>query len=166
MGNGKNDFRFVDEFDANKNRKLLKIESFENNGWIVQFENQYVHTYDSQQRLIETITKMYDGFTWMNVMKEEYGQYKIGTGFSSTKKLNAQVFPNPFTEYINFSIDEKSGRANVRILDLSGGIMMMQELELNTNNQVQVQEIPNGIYLLQVEIGGKVYTEKIVKKGE
>ncbi len=162
----KNQYRFIDEFDSNKNRSLLKIESFENNDWVVQFENQYVHIYDNQQRLVETITRMFDGFSWMNVMKEEYGQYKVGTGILSNHKLNVQVFPNPFTEYIQFTIDEKSGTASVNILDLSGRILMVQNIELSANNSIQVSEIPLGYYILRVEVEGKVYTEKIVKKGE
>lgn len=157
-------FRYVDEFDDFKNRSKLKIEVFEQNNWIVQFESRYEHTYDAQQRLRQTITKMFDGLTWKNLLKEEYDNYKIGTGISAAKSLSVSVYPNPTTEKLNIQLNDFNGTASVQVMDLSGKVVMSTEIDFSSDKSINVTELLNGIYILSVNADNKNYTQKFIKE--
>ncbi len=157
-------YRFIDEFDSNKNRSTLKMELFEQNNWVVFFENKFTHTYDSQQRLMETIVQIYDGNTWNNLIKEVYSDYRVSTGIITEKSLSVNVYPNPTTENLNFKLNEKEGLAKLMISDLSGRIVIDKEIDLSNSNSVNVQELNNGYYILNIEIADKKYHQKFIKK--
>lgn len=157
-------FRFIDEFDANKNRSTLKMELYEQNEWIVYFENRFVHTYDSQQKLVETITLMYDGLTWNNLMKEVYSDYRFSTGINNETSIAINVYPNPAIEILNFNLTEKQGIAKYIISDLSGRVVVENEIDLSNTNSINVQELTNGYYILNIETADKKYHQKFIKK--
>lgn len=157
-------YRFIDEFDSNNNRSKITFELFDQNNWIVQFENKFIHTYDSQQRLLETITQIYEGNTWTNLIKEEYSEYNVSTGISSEKSLAINIFPNPTTDIINFKLEENQGMAKLMITDLSGRVVLENEIDLSNTKSVNVQELNNAYYILNIQVADKKYHQKFIKK--
>ncbi len=157
-------YRFIDEFDNNKNRSTLKMELYEQNTWVVYFENKFNHTYDSQQRLTETIVQIYDGNSWNNLMKEVYSDYRFSTGISKETSIAINVYPNPTTEILNFNLTEKQGIAKYTISDLSGRVISENNIDLSSNNSIDVQELNNGYYILNIETADKKYHQKFIKK--
>lgn len=157
-------YRFIDEFDNFKNRSSLKMEVFEQNSWVVYFENKFINNYDSQNRLIETISQMYDGNTWNDVSKEVYGDYRVSTGINNEKSFAVNVYPNPTTDIINFNLDEKQGMAKLMITDLSGRVVLENEIDLSNTNSVNVQELNNAFYILNIMVADKKYHQKFIKK--
>lgn len=88
-------------------------------------------------------------------------------------RKTAEVFPNPITNgIIQFSlpnIDTKSAlisRVNVEVQDQSGRLVSGGVISLNASGtgQLDVSDLPSGIYSFRIYVGGKVFINKIVKQ--
>jgi hypothetical protein len=79
---------------------------------------------------------------------------------------NLKAYPNPASETVNISFEAVQGAdLLMRITDLSGRTVMAFENEkLNKGliqKQIDVSSLPVGSYVLNMELNGKVITEKI-----
>lgn len=73
-------------------------------------------------------------------------------------KLSTTIYPNPTTDILNIKSESKIN--NVTVVDMSGRNM---EVKLE-NNQVNVQALPVGSYLINIETKDGISTEKFIKK--
>jgi hypothetical protein len=69
------------------------------------------------------------------------------------------VYPNPFSEVI--SIGGIEDLANYKIFSIDGKLIKNGVLE---NKQIHLDELANGLYLLQITSKGEIMTKKIIKK--
>jgi hypothetical protein len=73
--------------------------------------------------------------------------------------IKYELYPNPANE--SFSIKTEAQVDEVSLLDMSGRVVKTY----NSNfAEMQINEIPSGVYLINVEIEGEVYTTRLVKK--
>jgi alpha-tubulin suppressor-like RCC1 family protein len=86
----------------------------------------------------------------------------LGINEYTNELNNIKIYPNPTKDIINVEIDDTKIQF-IKILDLSGRIMKTENLEVN-KAKINIQDLPNAIYLMQVktEIGTK--TVKVIKK--
>ncbi len=84
---------------------------------------------------------------------------------ASGKKLELEVFPNPFTEELRVKAGSDKLRS-IRLFDLSGRLVLQQAAQpLPAELVLDVSELHRGIYLMEsVSIRGQVRTVKVVKK--
>ena len=68
-------------------------------------------------------------------------------------------YPNPFSD--NITIDGIDGNANYKIFSVDGKLVKKGTVE---NKQIYLAELSKGMYLLQLDLSGKIMTKKIVKK--
>ncbi|MFL5763217.1 MAG: VWA domain-containing protein [Bacteroidia bacterium] len=77
------------------------------------------------------------------------------------------AFPNPFTGPLNieYNIPQETVKAMIRITNPKGQLAFKQELTLlTTGTDLQLSDLKNGIYLMQIETeSGRSNTIKIVK---
>jgi hypothetical protein len=78
------------------------------------------------------------------------------------------VYPNPFTSKINISFGgEVSGNIQYCIYNAIGGKVVCGEIQKNmlTNNIMilDLQQLSDGVYNLQLIVNNKLYNTKIVK---
>jgi hypothetical protein len=73
-----------------------------------------------------------------------------------------RMFPNPASSVMQIYLDE--GMDRISIYDLSGK-MMFNATELNATRQeeVDLESLDDGIYLLQVQTGKRILTRKFIK---
>lgn len=79
-----------------------------------------------------------------------------------TPKLNASVYPNPFTSYL--VVSGVKNQARVTVSDLSGRRLLNIE---NVSNNQQINGLENlkpGIYLIEVTEGAERFVTRLVKK--
>jgi len=68
---------------------------------------------------------------------------------SIKKKMQFSVVPNPSADFIYINFHENKPENNVlSILDLQGRIK--KSISLNTNNKIDIQDLPSGIYFIKV----------------
>jgi len=71
------------------------------------------------------------------------------------------IYPNPATDFIRIS-NGVDTIENVTITDLNGRIV--KQTILDANQQINISDLAQGVYILNATSNGKTITEKIVKK--
>lgn len=137
---------------------------YEENEWKIQFGYMMTNTFDSNQRLAETIMQIYEGSVWTNISKDVYSDYRISTGIKSEKISSINVYPNPTTDYINFDLAEQQAEAKVLISDLSGRTIIDTTIDLSSTKNIDVQNLTNGYYVINIIVGEQKYHQKFLKK--
>ncbi|MGD1895018.1 MAG: cellulose binding domain-containing protein, partial [Cyclobacteriaceae bacterium] len=83
------------------------------------------------------------------------------------KELDLKVFPNPVQNWVNieFSGTSEVEQTHVLIYNLSGKLMQQQVLNSRErSHQLDVRELPQGAYLMQVEEGQRRKTLRLLKE--
>jgi hypothetical protein len=70
-----------------------------------------------------------------------------------------EVFPNPMTNALTIKVPLNS-QANYVLHAGDGRVLMSGTV---SNQQLDVSQLPSGIYLLQLEMNGQMQTMKLVK---
>jgi hypothetical protein len=84
--------------------------------------------------------------------------------------IELTVFPNPVVNTLNVAIDAQrpqAEKATLRIFNLTGQLMYQDKIQIDGGaNQVQlpVSELPDGLYLLQLQNGNKLKTIRFTKQ--
>jgi lysophospholipase L1-like esterase len=81
--------------------------------------------------------------------------------------LKATIDPNPVAESINIAIEELTGEHGglVRIFNVMGA--MVKELQVTSNRtSIPMVDLPDGLYLVRIDIGSKSLSKRVVKKSE
>lgn len=74
---------------------------------------------------------------------------------------NIIVFPNPAINKLTINANTKYNSAATTITDLSGKIIKQNSFEKNALIELNTEEIPAGIYILDINIDNKQYNQKI-----
>ena len=74
------------------------------------------------------------------------------------KKTDFRVFPNPVSNHLNF---ESSQEYHIELLTLSGKQLFQAD---SKKRMIEMAGFPQGIYLLKVSNGKRVFVQKIVKQ--
>ena len=76
----------------------------------------------------------------------------------SFNQISYKLYPNPVNSYLN--INTEKNITHIKITNLLGSITK----EVKNSNTIDLSEIAQGLYIIQFEIEGIIYIEKIVKK--
>jgi hypothetical protein len=76
-----------------------------------------------------------------------------------------KVYPSPTNSTIKIEIPYSDNSAQVMITDVTGRVIFKREVAANTNAAVEfnMANIPNGLYIVKVNLDGITYTDKFVK---
>ncbi|PCI93796.1 MAG: hypothetical protein COB15_15630 [Flavobacteriales bacterium] len=73
--------------------------------------------------------------------------------------LEIKLYPNPVENYFQISSDKKI--KGIELYNMKGQKI---RAERGSNGIVDVEQLPSGIYFVQIEIEGKIITKKMIKK--
>jgi hypothetical protein len=77
--------------------------------------------------------------------------------------LNVSLFPNPFTNWL-FIKTTLSHDAQISIYDITGKIVLSEKTNTLNNTKVYVGNLLQGVYVLKVTQGDKVFAGRIMKQ--
>jgi hypothetical protein len=83
------------------------------------------------------------------------------------EEVTYMIFPNPSDGRIQVMFDQPlAGRADLRLINPQGTIMQEMQLpEASIQTELNLTDIPSGVYILIMDIGGELrYHERIVKR--
>ncbi len=80
-----------------------------------------------------------------------------------TSGLNMTVFPNPTERQINLRLDEIFGNEVYSVYNMQGAMVRTEKVESNLT-QIDVANLPSGIYVLKVKNGETIRQEKFIKR--
>lgn len=75
---------------------------------------------------------------------------------------STSVFPNPNNGVFTIESNALNGYSSLQILTILGEVVY-QETITNTNTTIDIQHLPNGIYILKMMDKNHYYTKKIIK---
>ena len=78
-------------------------------------------------------------------------------------QMNMQVFPNPASTQVNILVEQKLSNATIRIITITGQVMMEKTALSGDRFQLSVSELAPGIYFLELSEGGKTARIKWMK---
>lgn len=91
----------------------------------------------------------------------------VPLGFQGSDALgfHVSVFPNPFNNYINLqSIMANSSNIKITLTDMLGKVVMHKSINSISDNQIiEVPEIPNGLYVLNLQSSQGFVSFKLVR---
>ena len=88
--------------------------------------------------------------------------YHAGTQEFVSESNQFTVFPNPASDVIFISTPNSTGKAEATLYDLSGRLLQRNILHQGVT-QLDLNNCPNGCYILRITNGDFVQTEKIIK---
>lgn len=83
------------------------------------------------------------------------------SAIAPTKQIS--IFPNPANQYLTLTLPEYKGDSDIRILNLYGQVVISRKLRRQKIN-INLDEIPTGVYVLKISLGGIQYTRRFIKK--
>lgn len=90
---------------------------------------------------------------------------KRGTNGSSEHEMTANfsVYPNPTSGRVDIQLEEATS-GTIHVLDVFGKVVFTKSLNAATNEQLNLSELPAGVYFLQFETDLWQQTQRIIKQ--
>ncbi|MCK5775589.1 MAG: T9SS type A sorting domain-containing protein [Bacteroidales bacterium] len=86
----------------------------------------------------------------------------LNVGISSVEETNSYIYPNPVQDLMMIHTTAGiTSITNIEVMDLMGKVVFKQETNLS---EINIEELPRGIYLVSYLNNGVKKTEKIAKK--
>jgi len=84
------------------------------------------------------------------------------------EKISVNVQPNPFmSELFSKIITNKAGKANIRLTDVSGRVILRQTVEVVAGtNLIRIEKVgglPQGTYFVNIELNNSNYVQKVIR---
>jgi hypothetical protein len=129
------------------------------------------YTYDEDVDVIKNFTS--DRMKWIddNIDKIYYAPLDIYAPKAGMTNLAVNVYPNPFVDNINITLDNEGGNYSISILNLDGKVLLTKVASNSGTGNTSIQinsgdlnNLKNGMYLLMISKNGiLVNTSKIIK---
>ncbi|HUN16073.1 MAG TPA: SdrD B-like domain-containing protein, partial [Saprospiraceae bacterium] len=102
--------------------------------------------------------------------KDLSGKTSVSSIEATTCKLNeaieANIYPNPFNEYLTFDITNVTGSITITIIDENGRAIASKEINATNKTAkevIETQLLPSGIYVVKITNKNQVLYQKLIK---
>ena len=101
--------------------------------------------------------------TWQMFTLDQHSSSVEMTGTTDVSSVGVYAYPNPAKDVLNINLNGSLTNAEAIIYDMSGKQVLVNTLN-NTENQVNIESLPNGIYMIQLINGSQVFNSKFSKE--
>ncbi|MEP7169576.1 MAG: T9SS type A sorting domain-containing protein [Bacteroidota bacterium] len=101
-----------------------------------------------------------------NVSLNPLAYCPVSTSISDNNKINESgmiIYPDPSSRYISVSLPGNYSNAEIKIFNLTGKLIVKSML-LNSESNIDISDLPDGIYFLEMNAGKTVIRHKFVKQ--
>jgi len=121
-----------------------------------------VATYEANTTLTERTANISVTVTGLAPVVVQVIQDGSNVGISETNMNTIRVYPNPATNFVNFSFDKSSGE-NIRIsfVDLNGKIILDRTYPGNKEVSINVRDLTRGYYFVKLLTNNQTVTRKL-----
>ncbi|MGE8432737.1 T9SS type A sorting domain-containing protein [Chryseobacterium joostei] len=124
--------------------------------------------YLSEVRLVDDNTYIGTYRTRLGLSSSKYGNVKyVRTSSSlSTKEVNnttVLIYPNPVKQYVNIKLKNNEKIVNLQVVSMMGKSQIVDNDNIK-DNEVNLDFLPTGNYILNITTNKGTYTQKILKK--
>ncbi|MEL6866352.1 MAG: T9SS type A sorting domain-containing protein [Bacteroidota bacterium] len=79
-------------------------------------------------------------------------------------KQNFSIYPNPFNDWLQIDFDHQSvGQKQIRLFDAAGKQLLQEWQGQDQQIRLNLAQLTEGIYLLEVNLNGNTYYQKLIK---
>ncbi|MBK7226292.1 MAG: T9SS type A sorting domain-containing protein [Saprospiraceae bacterium] len=85
---------------------------------------------------------------------------------NSNTAIEANIYPNPFNEYLTFDITNVTGSITITIIDENGRAIASKEINATNKTAkevIETQLLPSGIYVVKITNKNQVLYQKLIK---
>ena len=82
-------------------------------------------------------------------------------GAEELKNEGISVYPNPATETLNIDLNSLNGNEHILLQNLAGQTLMNVRV-LSQHTELNVSELPTGIYILEIEKGTERFQQRVM----
>jgi hypothetical protein len=153
-GNWRNDSRLSEFYDNQYSYTGIRSESWNvfTTAWDTSYEYKYIHTYDVNNSITQTVYQEYDvpNHVFVNSTRIVYSDFVLlGVNDISINNSAVKIYPNPVADFSDVIIPaEMRGIFKYRIFDSAGKLIRAGE-EKN-NFRIHRAELARGLYLLHI----------------
>lgn len=92
-----------------------------------------------------------------------YGSYSLVQEPSIDESI--YIYPNPANSLLNISINNQFDNIKLRVVDLNGKVVLSKSDNMHSGSiyQLNIEELPIGTYILEVNNGKEIYHKKFIK---
>jgi hypothetical protein len=128
--------------------------------------------YNSTSYYRRTLTNRLNGKLYVsNTVAINYTNINSNRKISSQENKNIPymadivIYPNPSSSIINIESENDLSSFNARITDITGRLILKNNYELNGHStQLNISDLPTGIYTIIIENGQDKIIKKLIKK--
>lgn len=113
--------------------------------------NGKVYVYDNSGSLVNNYTT--------GLLPSAFYQNESTLDVNSYDFSNLSIYPNPANDSFNLNLSEQ---ANLKIYDISG--RLVKQTTRNNNEAISLNGLKSGLYLVSIEVNGKISTQKLIKQ--
>nr|WP_321409272.1 S8 family serine peptidase [uncultured Carboxylicivirga sp.] len=88
------------------------------------------------------------------------------TGLTEIENGGLEIYPNPVTDLLNIEWNSNlSENTLIRLLNIDGTIIQSENIKVSSGvHSLNVSQLPEGIYIVEVISGEETYSQKIIKQ--
>jgi hypothetical protein len=103
--------------------------------------------------------------TTVGLSIHQFNTVRANESDENTQIQVINVFPNPSTDFLNFTFRSEVKELNLSIIDLSGKLIQSHEFVQSSDFQhkIDISDLAEGIYFCEFIFNGKKVTKKIIK---
>lgn len=156
-----NTYRIKTNYDQQSNYTGNSLELWSAPVWDLYSEDKIINTYDADFNFTQQIWQYWDDFAsqMINVEKRVYDGYQIYAGMDERDYSDhIRVYPNPCSEYVEFSFDDKSlsGAEDMKLLLFDQNGRMLKETTFNVfHSRLSLEQVSPGLYFYELRSLGK-----------
>jgi hypothetical protein len=87
----------------------------------------------------------------------------ISLSISEAQRLDFETYPNPASDKLNIQLSDGENEATVQFYDYVGRLALSKKIT-KSNQQVDVNVLTSGVYVLKIVSHGKIGSQKFIKK--
>lgn len=153
--------------DSLMNQIVSKYEIWndQKNTWEATMHNESVYTYDKDSVILTHIDLALSKDYELDSMYKKVYFYNVVSGINNTKTFDYTIYPNPAKDKVQVKLSNVLSTEKVQIIikNISGQTIAKQEFNAG-NIVLDISDLSNGIYLLQINTETGSQTAKLAVK--
>ena len=156
-------------YEYDNTQRLLSMNYNNYNRETQEFYNNFklLFEYNDNESIITSNMYYWKDEIWHNTQKTYYYYTRIPTSIDdvSTNVSKFDIFPNPASDkiYLNYTI-QNNASTNISLYNSLGiKIMDFKPNNLNSNLEIDISNLPSGIYFINLRTGSETITKQFVK---
>jgi Secretion system C-terminal sorting domain len=131
----------------------------------MRLTNLYKYNYNAKKQLV-AFKNYYSNYPTANTMyvnniQNFYYAANTPDAIANNNVQSINIYPNPVTDFIIIKDIDADKNAIVFVFNIDGKLILQQNL---SNTNIDISNLPKGLYFLQIQADGKIYNSKFSKR--